>query len=292
MTVDRPQAYNRGLQNPPASAVVEVQETSAGSPGFFDKVDALHGLLIFVCVVFAGVSIWLQRRTRDWDSAYGVLKHDFNQIKSDLNRLQKQQNEEKRRLEDSRMQAAPRGETVVYRTPVEMASAASALGLVVQPKLAGVQNIVQILEPHIREVSRIPELENRLAEAREVLEAQRTADSAVGIIRAAGALLIRPELATEGLLRDLLHDLLRAQRRKGSVSLEDSRQLAGALARGCGVEFFVPEVGQPFDKNIHQPVGESITSAFREPVIKRVVSGGLREPQSGHIGMRADVEIG
>jgi hypothetical protein len=181
---------------------------------------------------------------------------------------------------------------IEYRIPSEVSETADRLRLGVRPLVDEIRALRDLLEPHARLFSSLPEFDSKLRAARTVMMAGNSSDQAVAAMQTAQALLTTPELASEGLLRDLLNDLLRAQRRREGVSLDQSRALATALAQRCRVEFFVPEVGQPFDKNIHQAVGDSTTSAFREPVIKRVVSGGLREPKSGHIGMRADVEIG
>jgi len=179
-----------------------------------------------------------------------------------------------------------------FKTPVEVERAVSVLSRGLTAKLSVVNEIFRLLQPHAGIVSRIPELDSRLQAAKKVLDSKNAPDAAAAAILAADALLAAPELASEGLLRELLQDTLRAQRRKGSVTLEESRALAASLAAACATDLFVPEVGQPFDKNLHQAVGDSATSAFREPTIKRVVSGGLREPKTGHIGIRADVEIG
>jgi hypothetical protein len=179
-----------------------------------------------------------------------------------------------------------------FKTPVEVERAVARLSTSLAGKLNIVNEVYRILQPHAAVVGRIPELDSRLQAAKKVLDSKNAPDAAAAAILAADALLAAPELASEGLLREMLQDTLRAQRRKGGVTLEESRALAASLAAACATELFVPEVGQPFDKNLHQAVGDSATSAFREPTIKRVVSGGLREPKTGHIGIRADVEIG
>lgn len=282
MTTTPAERYAREPYHPTSAGHLgKPAPTVSGLGGY----DGVHLILLVVCIVLGILSVLFQRRVREAEDRAMYLAVDLkskdgeNQdLKTKMNRLSHAQRTASVQLE--------------YRIPSEVSEAADRLRAGIRPLMDEIHALQDLLEPHARLYSSLPEFDSKLRAARTVIMASNSSDPAVAAMRTAQALLTAPELASEGLLRDLLNDLLRAQRRREGVSLEQSRALATALAQRCRVEFFVPEVGQPFDKNLHQAVGDSTTSAFREPTIKRVISGGLREPRSGHIGMRADVEIG
>jgi hypothetical protein len=247
--------------------------------------DSVHFILLVACVVLGFLSVLFQRRVREAEQQSENVIRVLNSKMTEIGEL-------KTTINQLRLPQRTTSVQIEYRIPSEVSETADRLRLGIRPLVDEIRALRDLLEPHARLFSSLPEFDSKLRAARTVMMAGNSSDQAVAAMQTAQALLTTPELASEGLLRDLLNDLLRAQRRREGVSLDQSRALATALAQRCRVEFFVPEVGQPFDKNIHQAVGDSTTSAFREPVIKRVVSGGLREPKSGHIGMRADVEIG
>lgn len=247
--------------------------------------DAVHGILLIASVVLGYLSIRFhgQRRSAEYASRHQA---------ADLISKQRKLEDLVKKLNEQNLLQRPTSSHIEYRLPPEIDVAAVRLAKALQPTLRQVHMFRELLEPHARVLSKLSEFDSRIQAVQRVISAQANRDPTVGAMQVAETLLASPDLASEGFLRELLHDLLRAQRRKGGISLDDSRSLASSLAAGCGVEFFEPQIGQPFDKNLHQAVGDSTTSAFREPVVKRVVSGGLREPKSGHIGMRADVEVG
>ena len=245
-------------------------------------------IILAISLTLSGVAIYFWNLSDKAEANLRASERDLHDAKDKLRKAFAQANASVA-LTRSAPAAPPAPQ---FKTPVEVERAVARLSSGLAGKLNIVNDVYRILQPHSAVVSRIPELDSRLQAAKRVLDSKDSPDKAAAAILAAEALLAAPELASEGLLRELLQDALRAQRRKGGVSLEESRALAASLAAACATDFFVPEVGQPFDKNLHQAVGDSATSAFREPTIKRVVSGGLREPKTGHIGIRADVEIG
>ena len=251
--------------------------------------DAGYWIIIAVSLSLSSVAIYFWNLADKAESNLRASEAELADAKRSLKKAAGAQANQPSPLTRSAPAPAPAPQ---FKTPVEVERAVARLSSGLAGKLNIVNDVYRILQPHSAVVSRIPELDSRLQAAKRVLDSKDSPDKAAAAILAAEALLAAPELASEGLLRELLQDALRAQRRKGGVSLEESRVLAASLAAACATEFFVPEVGQPFDKNLHQAVGDSATSAFREPTIKRVVSGGLREPKTGHIGIRADVEIG
>jgi hypothetical protein len=257
----------------------------AATDSFLSGYDGVHFILLVACVVLGFLSVLFQRRVREAEQQSENVIRVLNSKMTEIGEL-------KTTINQLRLPQRTTSVQIEYRIPSEVSETADRLRLGIRPLVDEIRALRDLLEPHARLFSSLPEFDSKLRAARTVMMAGNSSDQAVAAMQTAQALLTTPELASEGLLRDLLNDLLRAQRRREGVSLDQSRALATALAQRCRVEFFVPEVGQPFDKNIHQAVGDSTTSAFREPVIKRVVSGGLREPKSGHIGMRADVEIG
>lgn len=246
-------------------------------------------IILASSLILSGVAIYFWNLSDKAERNLKASERDLDEVKRALKKAAGAQANQPSPLTRSAPAAPPAPQ---FKTPVEVERAVARLSSGLAGKLNIVNDVYRILQPHSAVVSRIPELDSRLQAAKRVLDSKDSPDKAAAAILAAEALLAAPELASEGLLRELLQDALRAQRRKGGVSLEESRALAASLAAACATDFFVPEVGQPFDKNLHQAVGDSATSAFREPTIKRVVSGGLREPKTGHIGIRADVEIG
>ena len=255
----------------------------------FFGLDAGYWIIIAVSLSLSSVAIYFWNLADKAESNLRASEAELADAKRSLKKATGAQANQPSPLTRSVPAPAPAPQ---FKTPVEVERAVARLSSGLAGKLNIVNDVYRILQPHAAVVSRIPELDSRLQAAKKVLDSKDSPDKAAAAILAADALLAAPELASEGLLRELLQDALRAQRRKGGVSLEESRALAASLAAACATDFFVPEVGQPFDKNLHQAVGDSATSAFREPTIKRVVSGGLREPKTGHIGIRADVEIG
>jgi hypothetical protein len=246
-------------------------------------------IILAISLTLSGVAIYFWNLSDKAEANLRASERDLHDAKDKLKKATSAQASPASPLTRSAPAAAPAPQ---FKTPVEVERAVARLSTSLAGKLNIVNEVYRILQPHAAVVGRIPELDSRLQAAKKVLDSKNAPDAAAAAILAADALLAAPELASEGLLREMLQDTLRAQRRKGGVTLEESRALAASLAAACATELFVPEVGQPFDKNLHQAVGDSATSAFREPTIKRVVSGGLREPKTGHIGIRADVEIG
>jgi hypothetical protein len=249
-------------------------------------------IILAISLILSGVAIYFWNLSDKAESNLKNSERDLIEARRALKKATDAQANASVTLTRSGASAPAPAPAPQFKTPVEVERAVSVLSRGLTAKLSVVNEIFRLLQPHAAVVSRIPELDSRLQAAKKVLDSKNAPDAAAAAILAADALLAAPELASEGLLREMLQDTLRAQRRKGGVTLEESRLLAASLAAACATELFVPEVGQPFDKNLHQAVGDSATSAFREPTIKRVVSGGLREPKTGHIGIRADVEIG
>jgi hypothetical protein len=250
-------------------------------------------IILAISLTLSGVAIYFWNLSDKAEANLRASERDLHDAKDKLKKATSAHANASVTLSRSGAATAPAAAPAPqFKTPIEVERAVARLSSGLAGKLNIVNDVYRILQPHSAVVSRIPELDSRLQAAKRVLDSKDSPDKAAAAILAAEALLAAPELASEGLLRELLQDALRAQRRKGGVSLEESRALAASLAAACATDFFVPEVGQPFDKNLHQAVGDSATSAFREPTIKRVVSGGLREPKTGHIGIRADVEIG
>jgi len=270
------------------SQVTDPASTHFLAESFFG-LDAGYWIIIAVSLSLSSAAIYFWNLADKTESNLRASEAELADAKRALKKAAGAQANQASPLTRSAPAPAPAPQ---FKTPVEVERAVALLSRGLAGKVALVNEVHRLLQPHAAVVSRIPELDSRLQAAKKVLDSKNAPDAASAAILAADALLAAPELTSEGLLRELLQDALRAQRRKGGVSLEESRALAASLAAACATDFFVPEVGQPFDKNLHQAVGDSATSAFREPTIKRVVSGGLREPKTGHIGIRADVEIG